>query len=172
MAMMDEGGLGSRASVGAAQNGLGTRIRKLADILGGKKEMARVANVSEVQIYRYINEENTPSVSIVVTLARAAGVSIEWLATGVGPMAPAPSRNHLGNTSQKVDVPLLAGVLRIIDRMTAEQGYRMDGSERANLAARMYNGVCGAKTDIETRLSMAESVLGSFIGMLQPARTD
>ncbi|MCP5142111.1 MAG: helix-turn-helix transcriptional regulator [Gammaproteobacteria bacterium] len=166
--MMDEIGLRGRTGVDSTHSGLGARIRTLAEILGGKKEMARVANVSEVQIYRYINEENTPSVNIVVTLAQAAGVSIEWLATGTGPKAPLPAREHAGDTrSHRVDVPLLSGVLRIIDRVAAERGHHLGATERANLAARMYNGVCDASGDVEARLNMAESVLGGFIDMFQ-----
>lgn len=154
-------------------SGLGGRIKKLADFLGGKKEMARLASVSEVQIYRYINEENLPNVNIVVILARAAGVSIEWLATGVGPMAQAAVREPKLDAGKakalaKVDVILLTGILKRIDRAIEEEGLSFDTDTRASIAARLYNDVYDAMADTDTRLAMADSVLRSLTQMFKP----
>lgn len=168
MSSMDDSNLSRRTGQAnsTSYTGLGARIKKLADFLGGKKEMARLANVSEVQIYRYINEENTPNVNVIVTLSRAAGVSIEWLATGVGPMAQAALRDGESGrgdkSSSKVDVALLTGILQRIDAVMHQEGLNLDMEARAGITARLYNDVIDAMADTETRLAMAESVLRSL----------
>ncbi len=173
MSSLDDTNIQGKVLNPASYSGLGTRIKKLADFLGGKKEMARLANVSEVQIYRYINEENTPNVNIIVTLARAAGVSIEWLATGVGPMAQAalrePSQDmEKASSLAKVDVKLLTGILVRIEKAIESENLNFDSDTRASIAARLYNDVYDAMADTETRLAMADSVLRSLTQMFKP----
>lgn len=62
--------------------GLGERIVRLANSVGGKKKLAALSQIRESQLYRYINEENTPGLEALVAIADASGVSVDWLATG------------------------------------------------------------------------------------------
>jgi len=61
---------------------LGQRIGFVAEEVGGKRALAEMIGLSEGQIYRYIKGENMPGVDVLVKIAIASGVSIEWLATG------------------------------------------------------------------------------------------
>ena len=69
-----------------SNDGIGTRISVIADMVGGKKKLASLSDVSEVQIHRYINETSQPTILPFIRIAKAGGVNIEWLATGEGPM--------------------------------------------------------------------------------------
>jgi phage repressor protein C with HTH and peptisase S24 domain len=64
---------------------LGKRIAQIAEKVGGKRALADVAGVSEGQIYRYIEGKNVPGIDIIVKIAKALSVSVEWLATGEEP---------------------------------------------------------------------------------------
>ncbi len=67
-------------------NGLGERIEKAAQLVGGKRALAEKANIKESQLYRYINGKNVPSVFVMVDIAEAAEIDPGWLSTGIGPM--------------------------------------------------------------------------------------
>lgn len=62
------------------------RMEKLADWVGNVAELARKSGLSRRVIDKYRNGESDPSRERLVALALAAGVRIEWLANGRGPM--------------------------------------------------------------------------------------
>jgi transcriptional regulator with XRE-family HTH domain len=64
---------------------LGLRIAKVAELLGGKRALAKTIEVSEAQLYRYINGA-TPGIDVVLAIAEVADVRLDWLMTGSGPM--------------------------------------------------------------------------------------
>lgn len=64
--------------------GIGARIKAAADAIGSRKEAARLAGVSDDMLYRYMREETPPRFEAVAGLARAAGFSLDWMATGQG----------------------------------------------------------------------------------------
>jgi transcriptional regulator with XRE-family HTH domain len=59
------------------------RIAKAARLVGSKKKLAELIGVSEVQLYRYLNMENAPSIEVAFKIAQACGVRLEWLLTGL-----------------------------------------------------------------------------------------
>ncbi len=65
---------------------LGERIARVSKRIGGKRKLASTAGVKENQIYRYIAGKNIPGVDVLVNISKAAGVNIEWLSTGEGPV--------------------------------------------------------------------------------------
>lgn len=67
---------------------IGTRINEVSAIIGGKKEVAKVAGLSESQLHRIVAGDSQPKLEPIVAIARAANISLEWLATGEGPMRP------------------------------------------------------------------------------------
>lgn len=69
---------------GVAQ-GVGGRIKAAADAIGSRKRAARLAGVSDDMLYRYMREETPPRFEAVVSLAHAAGFSLDWMATGRPP---------------------------------------------------------------------------------------
>lgn len=62
--------------------GIGNRIKAAADAIGSRKEAARLAGVSDDMLYRYMREETPPRFEAIVRLAQAAGMSLDWMATG------------------------------------------------------------------------------------------
>ncbi len=66
-----------------------------ADAIGSRKEAARLAGVSDDMLYRYMREETPPRFEAIVRLAHAAGVSLDWMATGhEQPTAAEGSEGH------------------------------------------------------------------------------
>lgn len=67
---------------------LGERIGRIAHLLGGKRALAQRLGIHESMLYRYIKGENALSAPLLVAIAAAGGVSLDWLAGGKG-AAPA-----------------------------------------------------------------------------------
>ncbi|MCG9027050.1 LexA family transcriptional regulator [Laribacter hongkongensis] len=65
---------------------LSGRIEHLTELCGGPGETARKVGVSNTTLQRWRNGEVDLSTSNLVKLADAAGVTVEWLATGRGKM--------------------------------------------------------------------------------------
>lgn len=73
---------------------VGGRIDDVCGQIGSQMQAAIVAGVSVSTIQRYIRGEVDPSLEGMMRLAHQAGVSLDWLATGEGPMrsdAPSPT---------------------------------------------------------------------------------
>jgi len=58
----------------------------IADRIGRRETAAGFAGVSAAQLRRWISGESGPPFEELVALADAAGVSLDWLAKGAGPM--------------------------------------------------------------------------------------
>lgn len=88
------------------RSGFHARLNLLLPGFKSVRAFATASGVSQTGLQRLING-GEPTLSTLVALARAAQVSIEWLATGEGPMrresapacvpAPAPCLDTLGN---------------------------------------------------------------------------
>lgn len=72
-------------------SGIGRRISEAASALGTRKSAHAVMRVSSAALQRYIAEENMPPFDAVARLCLAAGVRMEWLATGEGEMRVEPA---------------------------------------------------------------------------------
>lgn len=62
----------------------GTRLRLIMQQFGSVADLARAVGVSDNAIYKWVTGRGKPGMISLVNLARAAGVSVEWLATGKG----------------------------------------------------------------------------------------
>src|SRR5271167_4904072 len=58
------------------------RLRLIMQQFGSVADLARAVGVSDNAIYKWVSGRGQPSMISLVNLARAARVSIEWLATG------------------------------------------------------------------------------------------
>ncbi|WP_447926915.1 XRE family transcriptional regulator [Vreelandella sp. EE27] len=63
-------------------NAIGTRISEMADKIGSRKLAAEAAGVSSATFYRWLNGDSPPVFAGVAKLANAAGVSLDWVASG------------------------------------------------------------------------------------------
>jgi phage repressor protein C with HTH and peptisase S24 domain len=61
---------------------LDARLELLMRQFGSVAELARAIGVSDNAIYKWLAGRGQPSLASVVAIARVAGVSVEWLATG------------------------------------------------------------------------------------------
>lgn len=58
------------------------RLRLIMQQFGSVADLARAVGVSDNAIYKWVSGRGQPSISSLVSLAKAARVSVEWLATG------------------------------------------------------------------------------------------
>ncbi|WP_063812497.1 XRE family transcriptional regulator [Burkholderia cepacia] len=65
-------------------NGIESRIDEMCRQIGGRGAAAAVAGVSDDMLRRYIRGDSKPTFEVIAKLARAAGVSLDWVATGDG----------------------------------------------------------------------------------------
>lgn len=60
------------------------RLRLIMQQFGSVADLARAVGVSDNAIYKWVSGRGQPSMMSLVNLSKAAGVSVEWLATGRG----------------------------------------------------------------------------------------
>ncbi|MGH7840166.1 MAG: XRE family transcriptional regulator [Candidatus Binataceae bacterium] len=65
------------------------RLRLIMQQFGSVADLAKAVGVSDNAIYKWVSGRGQPSMASLVNLAQAAGVSVEWLATGHGLAAKA-----------------------------------------------------------------------------------
>ncbi len=101
------------------EDSFGKRLQIVVDIVGSAAALSRKTSISASVIKGYIEEVNDPTRKKLVAMAEAAQVSVEWLATGKGPMRPEEKRpvptqvNHLED-------PLIRDIKLWIRDMTSE----------------------------------------------------
>ncbi|MEO5365303.1 MAG: helix-turn-helix domain-containing protein [Magnetococcus sp. WYHC-3] len=98
--------------------GLGGRIGALAESVGGKKALASLSHISESLVHRYVSGQSVPGTVALVNIARAAGVTVDWLATGSGGDQHAAGESALGDGEE---------LLQLV-RMVLQE---VEGKERA-----------------------------------------
>src|SRR6266446_10288153 len=78
-------------TVGAsAEEEFRRRLRLIMQQFGSVADLARAVGVSDNAIYKWVSGRGQPGMISLVNLAKAAGVSVEWLPTGRG--APAKDK--------------------------------------------------------------------------------
>lgn len=74
--------VGDRLSTSGEISKFRARLAATLRRFGSVAEMARAVGVSDNAIYKWVAGRGQPSVQSLVAIARTAGVSVEWLATG------------------------------------------------------------------------------------------
>jgi phage repressor protein C with HTH and peptisase S24 domain len=86
------------------------RLRLIMQQFGSVADLARAVGVSDNAIYKWVSGRGQPSMMSLVNLSKAAGVSVEWLATGRG--APTKAKGE-SRAQELVEVaPLARPLLR------------------------------------------------------------
>jgi hypothetical protein len=116
----------------------------LLDQLGPRTDAAKVIDVSVATLQRYIREENMPPFDAAARLCAAAGVRMEWLATGMGPQAAAaaagvrePAAGY--GASQDLSVEHLTIAHELADEVL--RGLWLPRRAYAELVALVYNAL-------------------------------
>lgn len=139
-----------------------------------------MTGISKSAIDKYAQGQSDPSRSALLMLARAAGVSVQWLASGEGPMEAALG----GDTQQPAPKPALDKWLfsRVIDgirRVYKRAGGQLPTVNEVELALDMHNRITALAEGQEARhgallmaLDQLERDLHSSTDTAHNAQTD
>lgn len=129
-----------------ANNGLGTRISAVVDLFESRKKAASVADVHVDSLYRYMRGQQSPTLEVMSKLCSAKGISLDWLASGEGPMhrsevarpnnVAEPSSQWPARLEQPVDT--LARIISTVDQLVSDLGIKADANLKAQLVAGIY----------------------------------
>ncbi|MBF0251145.1 MAG: hypothetical protein HQL35_11015 [Alphaproteobacteria bacterium] len=114
---------------------LGTRIAQAIEGVGGLKAAARIVGVSDESLAQWRDGRARPSFFGLQHLASAAGVSMDWLATGEEPEKDAPVT---GAALSKIDLALLTDVIRLIEDWLSNADRKMSPSKKAEVIVMAY----------------------------------
>lgn len=93
---------------------VGLRIRAVVDRYESRKNAARAAGKSEDQLAKYMAGTSSPPFETIYRLANGTGVSIEWVATGTGPMLSLDRNSNAVNNNDAMNNPLNKIPARIV----------------------------------------------------------
>lgn len=102
---------------------LGPRLSELVRVLGGPVKAASLVGVTSEQVTRWIRGLAKPPFYALARLCAAAGISVDWLATGLGPI-------NLDQTGLHPVTQSLKGVLRAHRERREASGEDMTGFVR------------------------------------------
>lgn len=160
----------------------GTFADRLRMAMGSESEAAfatRCPEVSRPLLRKYL-AGSEPGMSKVIAIAKAAGVGVEWLATGEGEMRPltpevvkaklveleaAGQMRPQAAPAAAVDEELLARVGEEIVELYRQENGRVSQRQLARLQARLYADLVAAYDD------QAERLVG-LKGLIQQLRRD
>lgn len=121
----------------------------LAAEVGNLAELARKSGLSRRVIDKYRNGESDPSRARLVALARAAGVRVEWLATGEEPMRPNEPR---ARSTTGIDSDLLARIHKGVAEVYRAENARISPDRLAEEVARIYDELVSVYLSPDKRL--------------------
>lgn len=147
-----------------ADPGFQARINVIVEKVGGPLRLSQMSGLSRGVILKYQKGESEPSRPRLVALARAAGVRVEWLATGAEPMQPLPPAEQPVH-DLPIDEALMARIAEGIEAVYKAENARIYALQLVNAAARMYGDLVAAYASPEERLV-------GLKGMLQQLRRE
>jgi len=141
-------------------------------VVGGRKEMATLTGISKSAIDKYAQGRSDPSRSALMAMARAAGVSLQWLATGEdeivgeneGHQRPEPAEPPLDKWlfSRTID-----GIRRVYRRV----GGQIPTVSEVELGIEMHNRIAALAEGQEARHGALLMALDQLERDLQEARS-
>ncbi len=114
--------------------GFATRLARAKGALS-TNAFAQKCGISESIFRKYLAGVSVPGADKLVDIARVAGVSLVWLATGQGHSADAPDAIIRG----PVDVDLLETILGSVEEGLDEIGGTLTPPKKAKLVAALYS---------------------------------
>lgn len=125
--------------------GLGNRINIAIELIGTREKVSDLIGTSPASLYRYITEVNMPPFDLAAKLCAAAGVRMEWMATGQEPKIA--SQNP---TSAFVDQ--LRQAVIAVEQTLQEADRVMSAEKKADLIAAVYELFASAEGDLPNEL--------------------
>lgn len=129
------------------------RLRQCAKMAGSGDRLAQKAAIPRRTLETYLAGRVEPKASRLVAIARAVGVSLDWLLVGAGPMRPVTATDQSvgttefglreGNSSQlkpfvNHDEDLLTAVVVAVEELLAEEGLSPRPQKKGQLIAALY----------------------------------
>lgn len=117
----------------------GERISIAIQRVGGATRMAEMASVSTSVLRKWRAGQSEPQLTSLVSMARAAGVTVEWLATGEGsPDKGAESPSKQGFGPAEIDLDLLESVATTALEELEARRIRLEPAAQARLLRVLY----------------------------------
>lgn len=120
--------------------GIGRRIAAVVEAVGTRKYASELMGVSTDALQRYLRDENKPPFEAVARLCRAANVSLEWIAEGIGAMADNPWKTapHKESQGGRFDREILHQAVKLIRAIYDLVGAKYDVESDPDLLVETY----------------------------------
>lgn len=130
----------SVAMSGENSNGFSTRLR---EAMSGRsiREFASSAHMSAGTLHNYLNDESLPTLDKLISLANTANVSLNWLATGRGPVSFDESSTDpsKGCGADQLSVEVLKEAIECIEQAIRELNVSMSPAKKSLVTASLYD---------------------------------
>lgn len=118
------------------ENTLAERIKKCAHMAGSGDSLAQKSAIPRRTLETYLSGDAEPKTTRMVAIARAANVSVEWLATGEGPMRKADASPAVA--PPPVNMHVLTEVISGIEQYLDDEDLEMKPDKKAELVVVLY----------------------------------
>lgn len=150
--------------------GIGSRIEAVADRYGSRMSAASYCGISTDTLRRWTKEDVVPSFDAMARLAHGVGVSMDWLATGKGPMlAGTPPaigteerRHGAGPVGPSISRDIIRAVVEALEELIAERYASLSPANKAELIALVCEVV--AEQEAEDAAAGRETDVSAAIG--------
>lgn len=136
----------------SGENSLAGRIRRCADLAGSGDALSQKTAIPRRTLEDYLTGKSEPKAARLVAIARACGVSLDWLAAGEGPMrreavytTPAPNSGGVQKADPLLfkqfvnhDEDLLTAVVVAVEELFAEEGLNPSPRKKGQFVAALY----------------------------------
>lgn len=143
--------------VSSSGQDLESRISQVLDMYPSRASAARACGKSTDMLAAYARGSSHPPFEALVALAVGAGVRLDWLATGEGPMCrdqapPDPAARPADQARANAPPPAIDGdffglVLEGVKATYADVNARIDDRQAGKTAARIYDDIIAATAD-------------------------
>ncbi|BAF88122.1 putative helix-turn-helix XRE-family like protein [Azorhizobium caulinodans ORS 571] len=135
---------------------LGTRLKEVLKRVGGLRQASTIVGYKAEQIAKWRDGNARPPFYALQTLAKAAGVSLDWIAgTETSPGAPIVERSP----AVSVDDELMGRITDAIARLYKDERVGLAPIDLGRLTARKYAEVVAATDDAAERLAMIKLIV-------------
>lgn len=124
--------------------GFSRRMRELMDVQKSVNSFANAAGVTEGAIRNYLRGGVKPSQKVLEAIARTAGVSVSWLATGEGRREPQAGEMLFGTPGER-DVMKLA--IQDAEEILGVLKATVPPKQKAELVLALYDYYTACKDD-------------------------
>lgn len=110
---------------------------RLREAMRGRsiREFASTAGMSAGTLHNYLNNESLPTLDKLIALSNTANVSLNWLATGRGPV----ERVDENEDEKSLNVALLSAVVECLECTLDEFGLSMSAEKKSGVITSIYD---------------------------------